>query len=450
MTIREMIQIIDRLVFSGTGKHLSDVQEAVVKGAWQGQTYQAIAYECKHSESRVRDVGYKLWQILSEQLGEDINKSNFYATFERLGIRLSQFNVCPRQSHQDYSLFSCTHQGINDGQKTRAFLQETYYNLKQAPKINHCYGREKELLTLVQWLERFNTRVVSVLGSAGIGKTTLVRHWLNTNTLNFDLVIWKNLKLYPSLSSIINDILAKIKYINNGKIANNAQSLFLELLNQNRCLIIIDNLEEIFIEQQFAGQCKPECKEIFQQIIMGVEHQSCFLLISKEKSQEMMPLDNISHGNYYLELSEIDHSAMQIFRNEDLEDEESWLDLIYLYEGNPSYLQSISILIRDFFEGKVSDFLRERPLILTEDIKAILAELYNRLSPIEKQVIWELSYYVQARSRKDLEQSLSLSPPELINGLQSLSRRYLIKTISEPSKSFSLSPVLREYVRNYT
>ena len=38
---------------------------------------------------------------------------------------------------------------------------------------------------------------------------------------------------------------------------------------------------------------------------------------------------------------------------------------------------------------------------------------------------------------------------ELINGLQSLTRRYLINVISkEDAISFNLSPVFREYVRN--
>jgi hypothetical protein len=34
----------------------------------------------------VKDEGYKLWQLLSDVLGEKIDKSNFCATVERLGI----------------------------------------------------------------------------------------------------------------------------------------------------------------------------------------------------------------------------------------------------------------------------------------------------------------------------------------------------------------------------
>ena len=84
MDIKEVLQCADELVFAQTGKHLDDIQETLIKGVWQGQTYEKIANECNRSESHVRDVGYKLWQILSEQLGEDVNKYNFRSTIERI------------------------------------------------------------------------------------------------------------------------------------------------------------------------------------------------------------------------------------------------------------------------------------------------------------------------------------------------------------------------------
>ena len=101
MTITEILQIADRVVFSQTGKHLDNLQEAVIKGVWQGETYREIAKECNHSEGRVRDVCYKLWGILSKELGEDIHKSNFRSTFERLELTSSKF-INLIQSIQDF------------------------------------------------------------------------------------------------------------------------------------------------------------------------------------------------------------------------------------------------------------------------------------------------------------------------------------------------------------
>lgn len=41
----------------------------------------------------VKDEGYELWEILSEVIGENLNKSNFRATVERLGFSNSQYKI---------------------------------------------------------------------------------------------------------------------------------------------------------------------------------------------------------------------------------------------------------------------------------------------------------------------------------------------------------------------
>jgi DNA-binding NarL/FixJ family response regulator len=65
MNVTEVLQFADQLFFEQTGKHLDDSQEIVIKGVWDGKTYEAIADEYNRSERHVRDIGYKLWQILS-------------------------------------------------------------------------------------------------------------------------------------------------------------------------------------------------------------------------------------------------------------------------------------------------------------------------------------------------------------------------------------------------
>ncbi|GGA36281.1 hypothetical protein [Okeania sp. KiyG1] len=42
MTIAEVLQLADRLVFSKTGKHLDDLQQVVIQGVWQGESYSQI------------------------------------------------------------------------------------------------------------------------------------------------------------------------------------------------------------------------------------------------------------------------------------------------------------------------------------------------------------------------------------------------------------------------
>ncbi|WP_027254872.1 NB-ARC domain-containing protein [Planktothrix agardhii] len=444
MTITEILQIADRLVFSQTGKHLDDLQETVIKGVWQGQTYQVIADECQYSESRVRDVGYKLWEILSAQLGEHINKCNFRSTFERLDLASSQFiNI---QNSNDFRFCSYPHQSLNNDQKVQSNQQQPYCNLKQATKITHCYGRENELSTLSQWLENPNINLISVLGIAGIGKSTLVRYFLDLNTQPFDVIIWKNLKLSQSFNFNITEILTDIIHNNNSEnIFNN----FMDLLNKKRCLIILDNIEEIFIPQQLAGMYKPEYQD-YQKLftmITETEHQSKVILVGQEKCAEMNCLDQQLYPIKSLELSGLDDN-ISILDNTGLNNQDSWLKLIRLYEGNPTYLKNIVSLIQDVYDGEVADFLAENSLIITQNMQSHFNDLFNRLSPIEQQIILELSKSDQPISREDLKQKLPLSSVDFVKGLQSLQQRYLVTKIKEDKVMFKLSPVFREYVKN--
>jgi hypothetical protein len=68
----------DEAVFVKAGRRLSDVEVAILRGAWQGDTYPAIAQTSGYSADYVgKDIGPKLWKLLSEALGEKVSKTNF-------------------------------------------------------------------------------------------------------------------------------------------------------------------------------------------------------------------------------------------------------------------------------------------------------------------------------------------------------------------------------------
>ncbi|MFB2982249.1 NB-ARC domain-containing protein [Microseira sp. BLCC-F43] len=443
MTITEVLQFVDRLVKKQTGEHLDDLQKTVIQGLWQGKTYNQIADECGYDKNYVGDVSRKLFKILSEQLNEDINKLNFCWTIERVinsqfvGLINSKITWCPLYGQPDKN------QSINkEEKKTKS---TGYHDLTLAPKINHFCDRTTELQTLSHWLTTQNPRLISVLGLSGIGKTTLVKQFVDLNLQQFDVVIWKSIKLSPSLDTIITDIFALINY-EPIQTDNKLTQLF-NLLRQQRCLIILDDVQELFTSRQLAGQYKTEYKDYktFFTMVTEIEHQSTLILFSQEQCQEMLCLDEELYPVKCLELEELDNK--EILRSLGLKNEESWLTLLNLYEGNPAYLKDIASLIKNIFLGKVSEFLTEDSLILTENMKSRFNELFERLSPSEQQIVLELSKYNQPVSREDLRQALSLSSMDLINGLQSLRKRYLIKTIEGEKISFNLSPVFREYVR---
>ncbi len=444
MNVTEVLQCADRLIFANTGKHLDDVQKSVITGVYQGKTYDEIADDCKRSESRVRNVGRQLWQILSKQLGEDVNKSNFRSTITRLNTTSPQIiNV---GSNHNFNFCSSAYQPNNENSKPNVNNQSSRHDLSLAPKITSFYDRTTELQTLSRWLIDQNVHLVSVLGLSGIGKTTLVKQFVDLNLPHFEVVIWKNLKLSQSLDNIINEILIGV---NDELIqTDNKLTQFFNLLRQQRCLIILDDFQELFIKGELAGEFKTESKN-FQNLLKmmtNIEHQSSFILISQEQCQEMISLDEDLYPIKCLDLQGLDHT--EILKKWGLKDDEAWAEFSDMYGGNFVDLKDIASLIKSIFCGKVADFLKEDSLIVTKDMKSRLTELFKRLSPTEQEILLQLSKLDVAVSREDLRQSLSMSSMDLMNGLRSLGQRYLLNRIEGEKVLFDLSLVVREYVRN--
>jgi hypothetical protein len=77
-------QTTDDLVFEKTGKHLSDVEILILRGAWDNQTYEQIAEVEGYASSYLsKDVGNKLWGNLSLALQEKVSKKNFKTALQR-------------------------------------------------------------------------------------------------------------------------------------------------------------------------------------------------------------------------------------------------------------------------------------------------------------------------------------------------------------------------------
>ncbi len=441
MNVNEVLQFVDKLVFDRTGKHLDDVQTAVIEGSWQKQTYDDIAKKCFVSKNHISDVGYQLWQILSEELGEDLKKSNFRSSLERLNIKSSDScqNNCSIFNFGSQNLYNSP-QNSQETDKNN-ITNSCYHNLKFAPKITRFFDRHSELDQLSDFILNKNIPLISVLGLSGIGKTYLVKRFIDLNLDKFEVIIWKDLQLSNCLGEFITEILANEQLKTTNLIKTSSRENFLNLLQSKKCLIIFDNVEELFISGQFAGQFKPEYKE-YQELftrIKTTEHQSNLILISQEQCSEMLN-ENLEVDG--LELGGL--NTIEILKNLGLQDEECWLNLVNLYWGNPVYLQEIASLIKDFYDGKVKDFLAENTSILTTEASRMLALLYNRLSPQEKEVILAISTSNKPLSKEELKNSLNLSSWDLINSLKSLKLRFLLIHIKG---NFDLIRVFKEYVK---
>jgi hypothetical protein len=60
------------------------LQQYILKGSWEGRSYQCIANSYGYNLQYIKDVGYRLWHSLSESCGEKITKKNFPVKIESI------------------------------------------------------------------------------------------------------------------------------------------------------------------------------------------------------------------------------------------------------------------------------------------------------------------------------------------------------------------------------
>ncbi|WP_375505842.1 AAA-like domain-containing protein [uncultured Nostoc sp.] len=85
-SIEQFIQLTEALINDKTGKSLSFIQKAVLSASLleTKKSYAQIAIENNYSENYIRQlVAPKLWQLLSNTLGEKVNRTNCRAVLEQ-------------------------------------------------------------------------------------------------------------------------------------------------------------------------------------------------------------------------------------------------------------------------------------------------------------------------------------------------------------------------------
>jgi hypothetical protein len=79
-TVDEALAVIETYL---KPKYLGAVQELVFRQCWQGMSYEAIAAQSGYDADYLRGVGARLWQFLSDVVGDRITKNNFRAVLRQ-------------------------------------------------------------------------------------------------------------------------------------------------------------------------------------------------------------------------------------------------------------------------------------------------------------------------------------------------------------------------------
>lgn len=456
MTVTEVLQLMESLLYK-QGKEFEDLHREIITGLLEYKSYREIAEGINYDPEYVGNISRELYDIVSNELKKlgqegDVKKSNFTTSIEKLVnsanhsflhklqiIKNNYINLCSNNTQNHYQ--------DNNNQEFINRVNTFYHDLTLAPQIIKFYNRETELKTLADWIFNQNIRLISILGLSGIGKTALVKKFVDLNLEQFEVIIWRSLKYPQPLDLLVNDFLHIFQEEPQNTIQAKLQQLF-TILNEKKCLIILDDVQNIFERGELAGKYNIPYQDYqnFFTMLTATQHQSNIILISQEKCAEMQCLDQQLYPIKCLELLGLDD--ISILENTNLNNQDVWLKLIQLYEGNLIYLKEVVSLIQDIYDGELADFLTENSLIITQNMQSYFNDLFNRLSPIEQQIILELSKSDQLISREDLKKNLPLSSVYFVKGLQSLQQRYIVTKIKADKILFKLSPVFREYVIN--
>ncbi|MEG3967059.1 ATP-binding protein [Microcoleus sp. T2B6] len=453
MNVEDVVQWANNSIFDQTGEHLTPLHEAILTGVWQRQKYPQIAKEFNCSESHVKKEAAKLWEKLREELGEDLNKYNFSSKVEKKH-RVSNI------SHLHDSLLQIDNvicgqfiQTIKSSQTRSPFPPDSPQNKSQspiidltdAPELPYFYDRTSELSTLKQWILQAHTRLITVYGLSGIGKSAIALKLIEQIQTEFDYIIWLSLTHTPALSTLQTELKQFF-----GRSQQPPLPTIIDYFRSSRCLVILDDVQNIFSSSQLAGQYLAGYEDygkFFKQIATS-SHQSCLILLSWEKPKEIANLEAENLSTRSLHLKGLGQQATEIFQQKGLVDEEKWSDLLALYQGHPSWLNIIAATILELFDGSVSRFLSDVNDLFLGDLEPILDSHLERLSGSEKKALYWLATQNESVdiSRKATESELS--QPEFWQAIQSLARRGLVEKVLVGGRSlFFLNPVFKAYIQ---
>jgi hypothetical protein len=458
MTTEELLQWADDLVFAKTEKHLDSVEMAILEGTWQGLKYEEIAKTCNRSKSHVKNIGAELWKMLSDVLGEDIKQSNVRSVLERKAVSNiynygksleivssyinSPINICPENSKYPEE----TRQRSQSPPETPQTQNESpIINLIDAPTLTDFYDRTSELSTLKQWILEEHTRLITIYGLSGIGKSALTLQLIQEINTEFDYIIWKSLSNRLTLSRLETE-LKEFFY----QSQQTPLSTIIDCFRTSRCLVILDDVQEIFQIGELAGQYLPEYQDYskFFRKVTTSSHQSCLILLSWTTPREIVTLEAENQPLKSLNLRGLGEAATEILRQKGLKDEENWLELITLYQGYPSWLKIIAATIKEIYNGSVFRFLADQQHIYLGDLEYFLELHLERLSPSEKQVIHGLANQDQPVNFSETLLDVELSKSEFLQVIKSLIRRSLIEKVEMGERSLlTLNPIFKSYIK---
>jgi hypothetical protein len=429
MTDQEVLILVNTLLkqSTGRGQGLNNIQSLVLVGTWSGQSYQKIAQQTGYVPDYIKQVGSRLWQLISQSVGEDVSKKNLRAILKHYHQLQPSVNALPViPGKQDWG---------------------------EAIDVSKFYGRQEELQTLDIWILEDGCRGIGIFGLGGIGKTALSVKVAQQVQSHFDCVIWRSLQQAPSLSTLLSEILPILT--GTESVIDCSINTLMKQLRSKRCLLVLDNVESILQDGNRSGQYQ-QGFEAYRQLfdrIFDEPHQSCLMITGREKPGGFAVREGKTLPVRSLQLQGLSGAeGEQILIAKGLDGTKPQrLALVKYFGGNPLALKLAATTISTLFGGSIQAFLAEGRTVFS-DLWDLLDRQFQRLSPLQQQIMYYLAINREGITPTQLQEEIlpKVSWRELLEALESLQERSLIEDerslVDKGKENLTLQPVIKEYV----
>jgi hypothetical protein len=321
-----------------------------------------------------------------------------------------------------------------------------------APAVGAFCGRTRELEMLASWVLTARCRVVALLGLGGIGKTALAARLGAEVGAEFRLVFWRSLHGAPPvdewLSGAVRFLSAGLSRPPEGREAR--LSRLLELLREQRCLLVLDGFESVLQPGEHWGRYR-DGDEGFGQVVQRLAesgHQSCLLLTSREKPPEVSLLEGEQAPVRSLRLGGLAAAEGRLVLEDKglVGDAAAWQELTRRYGGNPLALKAVGEAIGQVTGGDIAAFLADS-VASFGSIRRLLDGQVDRLSDLERSLLFWLAVEREPVGLAELVADLgpAVERAETLEALESLGRRSFLERGGRRATT-TLQPVVLEYV----